>query len=136
MKWIDTADDAVNTLRARGDADPRVLTRDEWRALKPEERQQSARTMAIAGVRFRGSGDRTWLVVSVTDVDADRPTWTIWDMRRQGRPEVILAGVPDLALALSTASLAGTSPLVRRLLGGATVLVATGLALGEVWRRR
>ncbi len=133
MKWIDTADDAVATLRARGDADPQVITRDQWLAMSPQEQQQAQRTMAVQGVRFRGEADRKWVIVSLADMRrGDR--WTIWDMR--GTPTVVVAGIRDLALALSLGSLVGTSTMVRVMLSGATVLAATGVALADVWRRR
>lgn len=134
MKWTDTADDTRAEWHARG-VSLQPLTRDEWRALPSGERTRVGPSSGrvVVGVAFRGDADAKWIRVAMADMEAETPTWRIWDMRRGA---VLLAtGISDLPFALALASVAASSKFVRLGLGAAMVLAAAAIELRATWQR-
>lgn len=133
MKWIDISDDSIALGLERG-YEVRRITRDEYLALDANGRRGAGTAFAVEGMGFRGEADHRWIRVVVADLDATDLVWRIWDTRFQP-PTILCAGIPDRALALSLASVAASSRVVRRGLGAAMVMAAAAEALRETWRR-
>lgn len=140
MKWIDTADDTAARVQAkaaeRGQvAQVRMLTREAYLTLTPEQRSPANIATIIRGVNYRGDASAPWLLITRRDLEGPE-SWILYDCRETSRaPIPMLAGIPDLGIAQKIGALAAVSRGFRLLLGAGMVGMAALAGLVDAWRR-
>lgn len=140
MKWIDTADDTAARVQAkaaeRGQvAQVRMLTREAYLTLTPEQRSPANIATIIRGVNYRGDASAPWLLVTRRDLEGPE-AWNLYDCRDATRPPVpLIVSVPDLRLTQKIGALAAVSRGFRLLLGAGMVGLAAVAGLVDAWRR-
>lgn len=139
MKWIDTADDTAARVQSKAAerghaAQVRMLTREAYLTLTPEQRSPSNVSTIIRGVRYQGDASAPWLLIT-RDIDGPE-SWILYDCRDTTRaPVPLIVGVPDLKLTQKIGELAAVSRAFRLLLGAGMVGAAAVSALVDAWRR-
>lgn len=138
--WIDTADETALRVQARASerghaAQVRMLTRDAYLTLTPEQRSQPNISTIIRGVRYQGDASAPWLLIARRDIEGPE-SWILYDCRDTTRaPVPLIVGVPDLRLTQKIGALAAVSRAFRLLLGAGMVGLAAAAGLVDAWRR-